>query len=146
MQAELSQDAFDRTGADGVAGLAEFLANDLGGGVGVQEAVADDLLEDLVGAAIMSFGAALLVLEGEGASLGKGAAQLEVALFGEAKPEGSGLGAESSALALIEHDEFGEDGVVGGSGQLASGTGENQGLFGDFEHGRARIGERGEKV
>jgi hypothetical protein len=66
-QAVRLDDAFDAPGADGEAGLAELLGDDVDGGVGVEEAVANDLTLDLVGADVVGFGTTLLVLESQGA-------------------------------------------------------------------------------
>jgi hypothetical protein len=63
LQAVIGDDPFDAAQTDGEPGLAELLGDDLGGGVGVQEAVAQDLPDNLVGAAIIGFGAGLLGLE-----------------------------------------------------------------------------------
>ena len=134
MKAELGDDPFDGASADGLPGLTQLLAEDGGRGVGIQKAIADDLLDDLVGAAVVGFGAALLVLEGEGTALFEGLAQLEVALLGVAELAGGGQGAEAFALAFVEQGEFGEDGVVGGDGQLARWADEDQRVFSDLEH------------
>ena len=99
MKAELGHHPFDGPIADRVTGLAQFLADDAGGGVRVQEAVADDLLRDQVGAAVVGFGASLLVLEGQGAALLEEVAQLEVALLGEAEFSGGGDGCSASRFS-----------------------------------------------
>ena len=69
MKAEVGDDPLDAAGADGVAGLADFLCQDAGGSFRIQKAVANDLLADLVGAAVGGFGAALEALQSEGAAL-----------------------------------------------------------------------------
>ena len=45
-------------------GLAQFLGDDFGGGVGIQKAVAQDLAHGLVGAPVIGFGPGLLRLKG----------------------------------------------------------------------------------
>ena len=49
----------------GEAGLAELLGDDVDRGVGIEEAVADDLSLDLVGADGVGLGSAFLAEEGE---------------------------------------------------------------------------------
>ena len=60
MKAVLLDDADDTTSADREAGLAELLRDDVDRGVGIEEAVTDDLANDFVGADIVAFGAGLL--------------------------------------------------------------------------------------
>ena len=144
MQTKLGDDAFDGTGTNGLAGLAQLLADHGGGGVGIQEAITDDLLDDLVGAAIVGFGAALLVLQGQGAAGSEGLTQLEVALLGIAELGGGGDWTGALAFPLIEHGEFGKNRVVPRDGQLAPGADQNQRLFSDIEHTRTSIGEEGD--
>jgi hypothetical protein len=66
LQAVLLDDAFHAAGADGEVGLAEFLGDDRGGGVGVEEAVADDLPDNLRGADVVGFGSGFAAEEGRG--------------------------------------------------------------------------------
>jgi len=124
LKAEIGDDAFDAAGAEGTAGLAELLGDDLGGGLGVEEAVADDLAHGLVGVAGGAFGAAAVVLQGRGAVGEEGAADLEVTLLAEAKLLGGGEGSESLALALDEHGEVAGDLVGGGDGERTGGADE----------------------
>jgi len=119
LQAELGHDPFDGASADGLAGLAQFLADDGGRGVRIQEAITDDLLDDLIGATIVGFGAALLVLQGQGAALFESLAQLEIALLGVAEFLGGGDGAGAFALPFVEHGQFDQDEIVSRDGQLA---------------------------
>ena len=134
LQAELGHDPFDGAGADGLAGLAQFLGDDGGRGGRIQEAITHDLLDDLIGAAIVGFGAALLILQGQGAALFENLAQLEVALLGIAEFLGGGNGAGAFALAFVEHGQFGQDGIVSRDGQLARRADQEQRIFSDFEH------------
>jgi hypothetical protein len=83
----------DATLADGLVTLAKFLRNDDGGHFGVQEAMANNLADHFVGAAVVSFGAAALVLESGGAAVLKARQQLVVAGAGEAVFLGGGTGA-----------------------------------------------------
>jgi len=81
LQAELGDDPLDTAGADGRAGLAEFLGQDLGRGLRIQEAIADHLLDELGGAAVVGLGTAFLVDQRQDPALLEEVAQLEVALF-----------------------------------------------------------------
>jgi hypothetical protein len=127
LQAELGDDALDATGADGLAGLTYLLGYDGGVGVRVQKAVADDLLADLVGATRGGFGATLLTLEGQSAAGLEGLAELEIALFAEAKLTSGGQGAGALALAFKEHGQFEGDFVGGEHGQVAGRAAEGLG-------------------
>src|SRR5207248_665539 len=111
-----------------------------GGGVGVEEAVANDLADGFVGAAGGAFGAAALALQGGGAVGEKGAAELEVALLAEAELLSGGVGAEALALALDEHKELACDLVGGGDGERTGGADELLELGIEVEHGRASGG------
>src|SRR5216683_608209 len=135
LKAVVSDDAFDAARTDDPAGLAELLGDDVGGGVGVEEAVADDLADDFVGAAVEAFGAAFLAEQGGGAAVGERLAELEVALFTEAELARGGGGAEALALAFDEHGEFAGDLVVWAEGEGAGGADEELLLQIDVEHG-----------
>ena len=63
MKAVLLDDADHTASADRKAGLAELLRDDLDRGVRIEEAVANDLANDLVSANIVAFGAGLVTLE-----------------------------------------------------------------------------------
>src|SRR5216683_2622456 len=135
LKAVVSDDAFDAARTDDPAGLAELLGDDVGGGVGVEEAVADDLADDFVGAAVATFGAAFLAEQGGAAAVGERLAELEVALLREAELACGGGGAEALAFAFDEHGEFAGDLVVGAEGEGAGGADEEQLLEIDVEHG-----------
>ena len=85
--------------------MAEFLGDDRGGGVGVEEAVADDLPDNLRGADVVGFGSGFAAEEGRGPLITKELEQLKIALFADSVLLGGGDGAESFALALDEHEE-----------------------------------------
>jgi hypothetical protein len=115
--------------------LAEFLGQDLGGGVGVKKTMADDQLKDLVGAAVLGFGAALLVEQASGAELLEGLAKLEIALLAEAELGGGGEGAEAFAFALVKHSEFEQERIVARYWEGPLGAVKEEGVGKDFEHG-----------
>jgi hypothetical protein len=56
LQAVISDDSFHAALADGMTLLADFLSDDFGAGIGVEEATADDQAHDLIGAAVIGFG------------------------------------------------------------------------------------------
>src|SRR5947207_7531951 len=100
LQAELGDDAFDTTNTDRQAGLAEFLGDDRGRPVGVEEAVANDLSDDLVGASRARFGTTFVAEQSRGAALEKSGAKLEVTWSAEAELGSGGLGTETFAFSL----------------------------------------------
>jgi hypothetical protein len=132
LQAKLRDNPLDAARADRNAALAQFLGNDLDGGIRVEKTVADDLLDDLIGPAVMGLRTALLIEQGEHAAEGEGAPELEVALATEAKLGGGGGRSQSFALAFEEHGEFGQNQIGLGRAQRAAGTFEGQGVFGGF--------------
>ncbi len=50
--------------ADDEAGLAELLSDDIGRGIGVEEAMSNDLPHELIGTAVMGFGPTGMILQG----------------------------------------------------------------------------------
>ena len=60
LQAVIGDDPFDAALADGVILLADFLSDNLGGGIWIEEATADDQTDNLVGAAVIGFGSWVL--------------------------------------------------------------------------------------
>ena len=117
MQAVALDDALDAARADGQAGLGELLCDDLGGGVGVEEAVPDGLADGLLGTTVVAAGSGGVVDQGGGALPGEGVAELEVALLGVAEGLGGLAGAKAKALTSDEHGELAGDFVVAGQGQ-----------------------------
>jgi hypothetical protein len=63
LQAIIGDDPLDAALADLELRLAQFLGDDGGGGIRVQKAVAQDLPDGPIGAAVIGFGAGLLRLE-----------------------------------------------------------------------------------
>jgi hypothetical protein len=135
LKAEVGDDAFDAARGDGEAGLAEFLGDDVGGGVGVEEAMANDLTHDLVGADMRGFGTGLAELEGLGAMFTKGVEQLIISRFAEPILFGRGRGAEAPALTLIKHEEAREKLIMGRDWEFAVRT-DDAGLWEEELHGR----------
>jgi hypothetical protein len=124
LQAVIGDDAADGAEADGEVGLLEFLGDDVGGGVRIQEEVAQDLADGLFGAAVVGLGAGFLGLEGQSAALLEGGAQLVVALAAIAEELGDSRGVRFQAFAVDEHEEAWGEEVAWGHNQGAGGAGE----------------------
>ena len=122
MKAVLLDDADDTTNADREAGLAQFLRDDVDRGVWVEEAVTDDLANDLVGADIVAFGAGLVALESRASMFTVEFEQLKIALCAEVELKGGLGGAQPFTLAFDEHGQPGDDEVVRKNGELSGGA------------------------
>lgn len=142
LQAEVRNDASDAPGADGQAALAEFLGDDISRGLGIEEAMPNDLSDDFVGASVVAFGAAFLVEQRGGAAVAVGLSELEIALLAEASLVSCRERSESLAFAFDEHDEFGSEFVVGADGQGAQRADELPELRIEGEHGSPRAREK----
>ena len=122
MKTVLLDDADDTTNADLKTGLAEFLRDDVDRSVGIEEALADDLANDLVGADIVAFGAGLMALESCASLFTIEFEQLKISLLAEIVLLGGLGGAEPFALAFDEHGQSGDDEVVCKNGELSGGA------------------------
>ena len=127
MKAVLLDYADDTTSADRETGLAKFLCEDVERGVGIEEAVANDLANDLVGADIVAFGAWLIAKESWATLFTKEFEQLEISLFAEAELLGRVGGTGPLALAFDEHGEAGDDEVIRKDGELSGGSEDAEG-------------------
>jgi hypothetical protein len=112
----------DTAEADVEMGLAKFLCNDLGGGVGVEEAVTQDLADDFFGAAIVGFGAGSFGLEGGQATLLEVVEQLIITLAAVAVFLGERDDVLFQTLTFYEHEEAVGLEVGGGDRQDAGGA------------------------
>ena len=124
MKAVIGDDPLHTADAEREVGLAQLLGNDLGGGLRVEETVAQDLAHGLVGAAVMGFGAGLLGVEGGSSALLEGVEDLIVALPAIAIFLGDAGDIGLQTLALHKHEEAAGDFVVGLNGQGAGWAGE----------------------
>jgi len=122
LQAVIGDDALDAAQTDLEVGLAQFLSDDLGGGIRIQKAIAQNLADGLIGAAVVGLGASLLRLEGGQAALLEGVEDLIVALTAVAVFLGDGGDIVIQTLAFNEHEETGGQRVGVGDGQGAGGT------------------------
>jgi hypothetical protein len=122
LKAILLDDAVHAPSTDGETSLAELLGDDVDRGVGIEEAVANDLALDLVGADIVVFGAGLVALESCATLFTIEFEQLKISLFAEAELLGGLGGTEPFALAFDEHGEAGDDEVIRKNGELSGGA------------------------
>lgn len=119
MESELGNDAVYRPFADTEVTLSEFLSDDFGTGLRIQEAVTDDLTDQFLGAPVVGFGAALGAEESLAAFLKKEASELEVTLTAKTEFSGGTVNAFSAAFAVDEHRKLTCDFIVLGNGQGA---------------------------
>jgi hypothetical protein len=119
LKAVLLDDADNTASADWETGLSKFLCEDVERGIGIEEAVTNDLADDLVGADVVAFGAWLMAKESWATLFTKEFEQLEISLFAEAELLGCLGGADPFALAFDEHGEAGDDEVIRKDGKLS---------------------------
>ena len=127
MKAVLLDDADDTASTDWETGLAKLLCEDVERGVGIEEAVANDLANDLVGADIVAFGAWFVAKESWAALFTIEFEQLKISLFAEAELLGCLGGTDSLALAFDEHGEARDDEVIRKNGELPGGAEDAEG-------------------
>ena len=143
MKAVFLDDANDTTSANRETGLAELLRDDVDRGVRIEEALADNLANDLAGPDIVAFGAGFLALESCASVLTVEFEQLIISLFAQFELLSRLGGAEPFALAFDEHDQAGDDKVIrqdrkfsGGSNDAAGGEVELHGLVLQWASGK----------
>ena len=122
MKAVFLDDTDDTANADLETGLPEFLGDDVNRGIRIEEAVTDDLANDLAGADIVVFGARLVALESCAALFTIEFKQLKISLLAQVEFRGGLGGAESFALAFDEHGQSRDDEVVRKNGEISSGA------------------------
>ena len=128
MQAVIGNDPFDAALTEGQTRLAEFLGDDFGGGLRIQKAVAQDLSDEWVGAAVIGFGAGLFGQQGGQAALLVVGEHLVIALAAKAIFLGEVGDLSLQALAFDEHEEAAGLLVGGGHRQGAGGALEQLGV------------------
>ena len=122
MKAVLLDDADDTSSADREAGLAELLRDDVDRGVRIEEAVADDLANEFVGADIVAFGAGFVALKSCASMFTIQFEQLKISLFAEVELRSGLGGTEPFALAFNEHGEARDNVVVWKNGEFPGGA------------------------
>ena len=105
LKAVIGDDPLDTAEADREVGLAKLLGDDLGGRVGVEEAVAQDLADRLVGAPIIGFRSGFLRLEGGETAALEGVEDLIIALTAITIFLGDGGDVGFQTFAFDQHEE-----------------------------------------
>jgi hypothetical protein len=98
--------------ADRKTGLAEPLGDDLNCGVWIEEAVANDLANNVISADIVALRTCLVGLESCGPLFTKAFQQLKISLSGKPKLVGGLDGAEPFALAFNEHGQSSRNEII----------------------------------
>lgn len=124
MHAEIGDHPFDAAHADGEIGLAEFLGDDLGRDIGIQKAMAQDLADDFVGAAVVGFGAGFFGFQSGEAALVEEIEQLVITLARIVIFLSDSGDMILHALAFNEHEEAASQFVGSGDGQGTGWAGE----------------------
>ena len=127
MQAVIGDHPFDAAQTDGEMSLPELLGDDLRRGVGIQKAIAQDLADHLVGAAIIGSGAGFPGLQGQEAPLLEGVEDLVITLAAITIFLRDGGDLRIPALAFLKHEEAAGQLIGIGDGQEAGGAGELMG-------------------
>ncbi len=122
MNSVLLDDADDTTCADRETGLTELLCEAVERRLRIEESVANDLANDLLGADMVALGASLVAKETCATVFTIEFEQLKISLSAEAELPGCLGGADPFALALDEHGEAGDYQVIGMDGELSGGT------------------------
>lgn len=99
--------------------LAEFLSDDFGARLRVQEAVTDDLTDQFLGTPVIGFGAALGTEESLAPFFKEEGPELKVTLTAEAELSSGTVNAFGAAFALDEHGKFTRDFIMLGNRQGA---------------------------
>lgn len=141
MNPVIGDNALDTAQADLEGGLAQFLRDDLRGGVRVEKDITQDLTDHLVGAAVIGFRAGLLRNKASQATLFVVVEQLVIALAAVAVLLGDGADVIFQALAFDEHEEALGLKVGGRDGQSAGGANQTV-SFGVELKSRSAHGER----
>jgi hypothetical protein len=131
LKAKLGNDPVDSPFADTEVGLSEFLSNDLGGCLWIQETMTDDLANHFLGATIVGFGASFRIDQSLPPLFEEKSSELKVALATEAKLCRDLVYAQRAAFTLDEHGKFSGDFVIIRDGKR-SGIALN-GLFRNLE-------------
>jgi hypothetical protein len=117
LKAKLGNNAIHGAFADAEVALPEFLGNDIGAGLGIQEPVADDLTNDFLGSAEVGFGSSFGAEKAQTAMLKEESSQLEIALAAETESCGHLVNVFGAAFSGDEHSQFARDFIVFGNRQ-----------------------------
>lgn len=120
MKAKLGNDAIHGAFADAEVALPEFLGNDIGTGLGIQEPVADDLTNDFLGSAVVGFGSSFGTEKAHTAMLKEESSQLKIALAAKTESCGHLINVFGAAFPGDKHGKFAGDFIVFGNRQGAA--------------------------
>jgi hypothetical protein len=122
LESELADDTVDGAFADLEFALSEFLSNDFGACLRIQESVADDLTDKFLSSTIFGFGTSFITQQGLGTLFQEEVPELEVTLTTESELGSGAVDAFGTAFTLYEHGELKGDFVVIGNGEGAEFT------------------------
>jgi hypothetical protein len=109
LEPELVNDTVHGSLADPEVALSEFLSDDFGAGFGIEEAVADDLTNEFLGAPVVGFWTSFGTEESLAAILKKERSDLEVTLAAKAEFSSGTVNPFRAAFAFDEHGQFSGD-------------------------------------
>jgi hypothetical protein len=112
LKAKVFDDPIDASNADGEAGLRQFLRDDVGGSVGVEEPMPNHLTHSLSGTAVVAFRAPFLAGERRSPLEAIDLKKLIVTLLGEAELFRGLFWSKGAALPLNEHKKLLRDFVI----------------------------------
>jgi hypothetical protein len=127
LKAVLLDDAGDTASANWETRLAKFLCEDVDRGVGIEEAVPNDLADNLVGADRVAFGTRLMAKQTCATLLTKEFEQLKISLFAEAELLGGLGGPDPLALTFDKHGEAEDNEVIRTNSELSGRTDDPMG-------------------
>jgi len=116
----LGNDAIYGAFADTKVTLPKFLGNDIRGGFRIQEAVADDLTNEFLRAAVVGFGTSFGAEQTLTALLEEESPEVEIALATVTKFCGNPINAFGAAFTVDEHSQLVGDLIVFGNRQGAT--------------------------
>jgi hypothetical protein len=141
LESELVDDPIYGSLADTKVALSEFLSDDFGACVWIQEPVTDDLTNKFLCSPVFGFGASFRAQESLAALFKKQGSDLEIALTAETKFSGDAVNPFRSAFAVNEHGQFSGDFIGIGNGKRSGFTLDVH--FGKLErnHGGFSLGD-----
>jgi hypothetical protein len=139
LKAEILEHPLHATDTDRPTVLTELLRNHLGGSLGIQKAVADNLTDDFGRTPVVGLGTAFVGEQGQGTAFPVSRPELEVALFAETEFLGGVVGAESFTFAFNKHGEFAGDFIIGGDGEKTGSADELLAVQVELGHGYSRV-------
>jgi len=112
LQPELGDDPVYRAFADTKVALSEFLSNDFGAGLRIQESVANHLAHEFLSASVVGFGPPFGAEQSSAAFFEEESSELKVALATIAKLGGDMINAFRATFAGDKHGKLASDFIV----------------------------------